>query len=292
MTGKPQRRRGDPASAAEQLYLARPRGAQAEAARLAARRDRAAHAGRRHRAHRAVPDRRHPRRQRGVHGDVRLLLFTVSAVYHRGTWSPRTWSILQRLDHASIFLLIAGSYTPFALVLLEGSARTTLLAIAWGGAPAGRRLPAAVAGRAALVLHADLHRARLGGGVLRRRLRRPRQYGGVRADRHRRAPLHARRAGLRAAATRTRSRRGSASTRCSTPSRSWRSSPTTSASRWRRPPCADGTDAVPPEKNRVVRPVALDRSGPSGYLRRTQMSFDRRCEPVSPRRSHRMPEGP
>jgi hemolysin III len=66
-----------------------------------------------------------------------FLLFTVSAVYHRGTWSPRTWSILQRLDHASIFVLIAGSYTPFALVLLEGSARVTLLAIAWGGALAG-----------------------------------------------------------------------------------------------------------------------------------------------------------
>ena len=66
-----------------------------------------------------------------------LLLFTVSAVYHRGNWAPRTWSILQRFDHANIFLLIAGSYTPFALIMLEGSARTTLLAIAWGGALAG-----------------------------------------------------------------------------------------------------------------------------------------------------------
>ena len=66
-----------------------------------------------------------------------LLLFTVSAVYHRGNWSPRTWSLLQRFDHANIFLLIAGSYTPFALLMLEGSARTTLLAMAWGGALAG-----------------------------------------------------------------------------------------------------------------------------------------------------------
>jgi hemolysin III len=65
------------------------------------------------------------------------LLFTVSAIYHRGTWNARTWSILQRFDHANIFLLIAGSYTPFALVMLEGSARTTLLALAWGGALAG-----------------------------------------------------------------------------------------------------------------------------------------------------------
>jgi len=66
-----------------------------------------------------------------------LLLFTVSAIYHRGTWSARTWRRLQRFDHANIFLLIAGSYTPFALVLLEGSARATLLAVAWGGAIAG-----------------------------------------------------------------------------------------------------------------------------------------------------------
>jgi len=66
-----------------------------------------------------------------------LLLFSVSAVYHRGSWGPRAWSYLQRFDHANIFLLIAGSYTPFALLLLEGRARATLLAIAWGGAIAG-----------------------------------------------------------------------------------------------------------------------------------------------------------
>ena len=66
-----------------------------------------------------------------------LLLFTVSAIYHRGTWGPRAWSMLQRFDHANIFLLIAGSYTPFALLLLHGSARATLLAVAWGGALAG-----------------------------------------------------------------------------------------------------------------------------------------------------------
>jgi hemolysin III len=66
-----------------------------------------------------------------------LLLFTVSAVYHRGTWSPRTWAFLRRFDHANIFLLIAGSYTPFTLLMLEGSDRTTLLAVVWGGALLG-----------------------------------------------------------------------------------------------------------------------------------------------------------
>lgn len=66
-----------------------------------------------------------------------LLLFTVSAIYHRGTWSPGMWAFLRRFDHANIFLLIAGSYTPFTLILLDGASRVTLLAIAWGGAVVG-----------------------------------------------------------------------------------------------------------------------------------------------------------
>ena len=66
-----------------------------------------------------------------------LVLFTVSAVYHRGTWSRRTWAILRRLDHANIFLLIAGSYTPFTLLLLEGRDRTVLLTVVWVGAALG-----------------------------------------------------------------------------------------------------------------------------------------------------------
>ena len=63
-----------------------------------------------------------------------LALFTASATMHRGNWSRRTATWLRRLDHSSIFLLIAGSYTPFTLLLLEGSERTALLTIAWGGA--------------------------------------------------------------------------------------------------------------------------------------------------------------
>ncbi|HSJ19083.1 MAG TPA: hemolysin III family protein [Nocardioidaceae bacterium] len=66
-----------------------------------------------------------------------LLLFTVSAVYHRGTWSPRVWAFLRRFDHANIFLLIAGSYTPFTLLLLEGRDRTVLLTVVWVGAGLG-----------------------------------------------------------------------------------------------------------------------------------------------------------
>ncbi|MFS3128017.1 PAQR family membrane homeostasis protein TrhA [Nocardioides sp. Bht2] len=66
-----------------------------------------------------------------------LVLFTVSAVYHRGTWSPRTWAFLRRFDHANIFVLIAGSYTPFALLFLHGAAQATLLTVVWVAALGG-----------------------------------------------------------------------------------------------------------------------------------------------------------
>ena len=66
-----------------------------------------------------------------------LTLFTVSAIYHTGTWSPRVWAFLRRFDHSNIFLLIAGSYTPFSILLLEGTQRVVLLATVWGGAILG-----------------------------------------------------------------------------------------------------------------------------------------------------------
>jgi hemolysin III len=65
------------------------------------------------------------------------LLFGVSAAYHRGRWSPRVRSVLQRLDHANIFLIIAGSYTPFTVFLLPSGPARTLLWIVWTGALAG-----------------------------------------------------------------------------------------------------------------------------------------------------------
>ena len=66
-----------------------------------------------------------------------VILFTVSAIYHRGTWSPRVWAFLRRFDHSNIFLLIAGSYTPFSLLLLEGTERVVLLTVVWSGAVLG-----------------------------------------------------------------------------------------------------------------------------------------------------------
>ncbi len=66
-----------------------------------------------------------------------LVLFSVSAAMHRGRWSARTQVLLTRLDHASIFLLIAGSYTPFTLLLLHGRDQVILLCVAWTGAVLG-----------------------------------------------------------------------------------------------------------------------------------------------------------
>ncbi|HVV77033.1 MAG TPA: hemolysin III family protein [Mycobacteriales bacterium] len=63
-----------------------------------------------------------------------VLLFTTSAVYHRGNWSPAVERRLKRLDHANIFLLIAGSYTPFALLALKGEDRVAVLSAVWGTA--------------------------------------------------------------------------------------------------------------------------------------------------------------
>lgn len=65
------------------------------------------------------------------------LLFGVSATYHRGTWSPQHAIILRRFDHANIFLIIAGTYTPLAVALLEPRDAAVLLTIAWAGALIG-----------------------------------------------------------------------------------------------------------------------------------------------------------
>ena len=65
------------------------------------------------------------------------LLFGTSAAYHRGPWTGRSREVMRRLDHSMIFILIAGTYTPFALLLLEGTARWTVFGLVWGGALAG-----------------------------------------------------------------------------------------------------------------------------------------------------------
>ena len=65
------------------------------------------------------------------------LLFGISGVYHRGTWSPKWTAVLRRLDHTNIFLIIAGTYTPLAVVLLSHHTAVVLLSLVWGGALIG-----------------------------------------------------------------------------------------------------------------------------------------------------------
>jgi hemolysin III len=60
--------------------------------------------------------------------------FGASALYHRPTWTPRAREWLARLDHAGIYLLIAGSYAPFGLLVMSRTWAVTVLAIVWSGA--------------------------------------------------------------------------------------------------------------------------------------------------------------
>jgi len=64
-------------------------------------------------------------------------LLGTSALYHRVTWSVRARRWMGRLDHSMINVLIAGTFTPFALLVLSGDFATILLAVIWGGALAG-----------------------------------------------------------------------------------------------------------------------------------------------------------
>ena len=66
-----------------------------------------------------------------------LALFGVSAVYHRFNWSDTTKAVLRRIDHSNIFFLIAGTYTPIAVLALPDSQGTLLLLLVWLGALLG-----------------------------------------------------------------------------------------------------------------------------------------------------------
>ncbi|HEX5853696.1 MAG TPA: hemolysin III family protein [Solirubrobacteraceae bacterium] len=64
-------------------------------------------------------------------------LLGTSALYHRVTWRPRARRWMRRLDHSMIFVLIAGTYTPFALLALKGSLAHAILIVVWVGALGG-----------------------------------------------------------------------------------------------------------------------------------------------------------
>jgi hemolysin III len=64
-------------------------------------------------------------------------LFGTSALYHRRVWSERGFQIMRRMDHSMIFVFIAGTYTPFCVLLLDRRMATLMLSLVWGGALAG-----------------------------------------------------------------------------------------------------------------------------------------------------------
>lgn len=90
-----------------------------------------------------------------IYGTGLTLLFTASAVYHLRAWGQRTARVLRRLDHASIFILIAATHTPVAFVLLSGAWRAGVLLTVWllagaSAAAVGAGLPLARGARIAI----------------------------------------------------------------------------------------------------------------------------------------------
>ena len=66
-----------------------------------------------------------------------VLLYGTSAAYHRITWTPTMRGLMKRLDYSMIFVLIAGTYTPFCLLVLNNAWGITMLSVIWGAAGAG-----------------------------------------------------------------------------------------------------------------------------------------------------------
>lgn len=81
-----------------------------------------------------------------IYGVSLVLLFSASAAYHLATVRPKVQEILHRMDHSAIFLLIAGTYTPFCLIVLTGFWRWGLLSIVWAFALIGILLKVFVPG--------------------------------------------------------------------------------------------------------------------------------------------------
>jgi hemolysin III len=72
-----------------------------------------------------------------VYATCMVGMFGASALYHRGNWSHATAKRLLQLDHTAIFLMIAGTYTPIALLAMDGTARAATLTAVWVVATAG-----------------------------------------------------------------------------------------------------------------------------------------------------------
>jgi hemolysin III len=85
-----------------------------------------------------------------------VALFGVSGAYHRGRWSDTKRRLMQKLDHGTIFVMIAGSYTPLCLLVLRGWVAWVMLAVTWAMAVAGFVL-AFTGGRVSRVLRGTLY---------------------------------------------------------------------------------------------------------------------------------------
>lgn len=72
-----------------------------------------------------------------VFGISMIVLYAVSATYHIGRWQPRTEKVLRAIDHANIYVLIAGTFTPLCFNVLDAPFRNTMLVVIWSVAVAG-----------------------------------------------------------------------------------------------------------------------------------------------------------
>jgi hemolysin III len=79
----------------------------------------------------------------GIYGAGMCALFAVSGLYHRWRWNPRWRPLVRKLDHSTIFVFIAASTTPMAVLVLDGPLRTGVLMLAWLGALAGTAMSTA-----------------------------------------------------------------------------------------------------------------------------------------------------
>jgi hemolysin III len=66
-----------------------------------------------------------------IFGTALTMMFTISSLYHSVGWGQSQKAFMQRLDHSMIFLVVAGTFTPFGVVLLDGWLRAVLLALVW-----------------------------------------------------------------------------------------------------------------------------------------------------------------
>jgi hemolysin III len=86
-----------------------------------------------------------------------VALFGVSGFYHRLRWTDARRRLMQKLDHGTIFVMIAGSYTPMCLIAMKGWASWAMLAVAWAGATIGFVVAVTGAGRLARIVRGTLY---------------------------------------------------------------------------------------------------------------------------------------